>query len=698
MKKKILTGLLSSCFIVPSVFCLSACNQSPEIEFKVTDGYVQYYDGTTWKQLISIEQLEGTDADVWTIGDDGFWYRNGEKTDNKSTGDVGATGNGIKTIAPSTDPSKTDETKTTYIITLDDDSSYEFTVQNGTNGSNADVYTIGDDGYWYKNGDKTEYKAIGDDAAKYTIGLDGYWYKNGQKTKYKAIGADGDQYTIGNDGYWYKNGDKTDYQAIGQDATAATYTITYDYGKAAELFKTSQESDSINSSQWLTTLPEIKEEYADAFLGWYIEGTNKQINKYDFVGGSVTLEAKFDAEKTGVSGCYKQGKYVMTWQELLEAYPAAFLSSNTEIKGDTSYVNYRSYLLSLEGELVIDSSITKIGKGAFADCDQLTKVVIPNTVSSIGKNAFYECLMLEKIDMPDSVTTLEDSAFAGCIALKSAKLSAGLTSTANNSFYGCTSLSEVQLPDSIVTVGSYAFYGCSSFKTIKLPKTTTTIMNNAFEDCVSLEELEIPESVTAISPFAFNNSAIKELTIPENLKQIYAGTFLGLKDVEKINFNSINMNDLSYNSDMDVFENVGANVDTVVINIGANVEKIPNYLFNLYRTTADNDDYDTKFVVNFSSAVKCTSIGISSFGHLETAESVILPNHITSIGRYAFGYWYDLTSVYFYGTEEEWNAITIDESDSYFPDATKYYYSATKPSAEGNYWHFDVDGKTPLAW
>ena len=33
---------------------------------------------------------------------------------------------------------------------------------NGNNGKDADVWTIGDDGFWYKNDVKTDYKAIGD--------------------------------------------------------------------------------------------------------------------------------------------------------------------------------------------------------------------------------------------------------------------------------------------------------------------------------------------------------------------------------------------------------------------------------------------------------------------------------------------------------------------------------------------------------
>jgi len=69
MKKKILTFILSICFIIPCMFVFSACSntQPADIEFKVENGYIQYYDGETWNNLIAIADLEGEDG----IGIDG---------------------------------------------------------------------------------------------------------------------------------------------------------------------------------------------------------------------------------------------------------------------------------------------------------------------------------------------------------------------------------------------------------------------------------------------------------------------------------------------------------------------------------------------------------------------------------------------------------------------------------------------------
>ena len=56
-------------------------------------------------------------------------------------------------------------------FTLSNGESY--TITNGVDGTNAVVWTIGSDGYWYKDGNKTEYKAIGVDGKDGQDGKDG---------------------------------------------------------------------------------------------------------------------------------------------------------------------------------------------------------------------------------------------------------------------------------------------------------------------------------------------------------------------------------------------------------------------------------------------------------------------------------------------------------------------------------------------
>lgn len=105
----------------------------------------------------------------------------------------------IDKIKTSTDKgssiSKVEPTTTGIKITMSDNTVYE--INNGKNGA---TWTIGEDGFWYKDGAKTTYPARGEKGDKGDKGDTGTSGGNGSS----------DVYTPGDDGYWYKNGVKTD--------------------------------------------------------------------------------------------------------------------------------------------------------------------------------------------------------------------------------------------------------------------------------------------------------------------------------------------------------------------------------------------------------------------------------------------------------------------------------------------------------
>ncbi len=221
-----------------------------------------------------VKALEDKDYHVWTIGEDGFWYDNGKKTDYKAVGQNGVNGKDGAQWTIGTDGFwYKDGEKTDYVAIGRDGKTGAMGPQgpqgpagatgaSGQNGKDADVFTIGVDGYWYKNGqiyldeNGKQVKAVGQDGADgakgtdgtdgvdgkdadvWTIGPDGFWYKNYVKytddngNPVSAVGKDGadgksgndgvdgkdaDVWTIGTDGFWYKNNEKTDFRAIGKD-------------------------------------------------------------------------------------------------------------------------------------------------------------------------------------------------------------------------------------------------------------------------------------------------------------------------------------------------------------------------------------------------------------------------------------------------------------------------------------------------
>jgi tetratricopeptide (TPR) repeat protein len=92
-----------------------------------------------------------------------------------------------------------------------------------------------------------------------------------------------------------------------------------------------------------------------------------------------------------------------------------------------------------------------------------------------------------------------------------------------------------------------------------------------------------------------------------------------------------------------------------------------------------------------------TSIGSYAFYDCSSLTSVVIGDGVTSIGAWAFYDCTSLTSVYYKGSASDWNNISIDEYNYALTKATRYYYSESQPTEEGNYWYYDENGKV-VVW
>ncbi len=652
MKKKFLTFILSICFIIPCMFMLSACTTTPaKIEFKVENGYIQYYDGESWNNLITIESLkglpgdDGEDADVWTIGQNGNWFKNGQDTGNQAVATDGQPGNGIKSITK--DDTNSTKQKTIYIIELDNGTKYSFEVINGLDGSDGDdaeapTISISDDGYWIINGEETDKKAIGTDGSAgkdadvWTIGENGNWFKNGQDTGNQAVATDGENGKDGTNGTsyyvhiryadqkptstttlkttasawmgiysgtsktapssysqytWYciKGTDGED----GKDTSYATYTISYDYGSAEYLFGRpigvlQDIQTEIKSTEWITIMPEIKQnEYSDAFLGWFIKDSNKRIDKYDFIGGNVVLEARFDYEKLGLAGFYDNGKFV-SWEDIPSVYEVTNL-----IEGNT----LKSFPIYKKGQLILDDSITAIADETFSNC-KITAIKIPEGVNSIGKEAFAGCTLLTTINLPNNISTISEYMFGNCTSLKELDLT-NIVTIEDNAFYKCEALTNIKWSEDLTAIGEYAFNDCVSLETINLPSKVESLGAMAFSGCEGLKSIELPDSLNSIGQHAFSGcKSLTEIEIPQNITTLDIGLFYNCSNLKEVtitgeittikkwafsscaSLTSIIIPDSVITIEEDVFENCG-NLTTITF------EEKEGYKWQVY----DNNDW-----------------------------------------------------------------------------------------------------------
>ena len=357
-----------------------------------------------------------------------------------------------------------------------------------------------------------------------------------------------------------------------------------------------------------------------------------------------------------------------------------YFGHNLYIKEDGKY--------ELVTDLVIPDTVTEIKNYAFDGCKSLTSVSIGNGVSSIERDAFLYCSNLISIVIPDSVTNIGDYAFSDCISLTSVTIGNGVTSIGYNAFRNCRSLTSINIPDSVTSIGGSAFIGCSSLTSVTIPDSVTSIGNYAFRNCRSLTSVTIPDNVTSIGIGAFEGcSSLESIVLP------FVG---GNAEAEVVgsttSFGYVFGTD-SYAGGVATTQYWGN-----VINGGYNVYYIPE---TLKEVTIKNGIIIQWSFQNCSNSMNVildngvTQIGPSAFVDCKGLNSIVIGNNVSSIESSAFNNCTGLKSVYYKGTAEEWNNITIYNNNSEnapLINATRYYYSETQPTEEGNYWHY-VDGK-----
>lgn len=346
--------------------------------------------------------------------------------------------------------------------------------------------------------------------------------------------------------------------------------------------------------------------------------------------------------------------------------------------------------------VTISNGVTSLGLGAFAECTSLTSIEIPDSVTSLGPLAFQECSSLASVKLPDRVTSLgyslfngcsslravtipegvtsiEDWMFSGCSNLTSVTIPENVTSIGGSVFSGCRSLTSVTIPDSVTSIGSSAFYGCNSLTSVTIPNGVTSLENYVFSQCRGLTEVTIPEGVTSIGDEAFLNcNSLTSVTIPEGVVSLGASVF-----EECTSLTSVTIPDSVTSIGEGAFYNC----------IGLSSVAIPDGVTSLSKDVFLGCIDLTSIVIPDG----VTSIGDSAFQWCDCLASIVIPDSVTSIGTDTFRGCYSLTDVYYAGTEEEWEQISIDSGNTCLTNTMIYFESSGAEDENPAGW-FEVDG------
>ncbi len=166
--------------------------------------------------------------------------------------------------------------------------------------------------------------------------------------------------------------------------------------------------------------------------------------------------------------------------------------------------------------------------------------------------------------------------------------------------------------------GSTPWYGYrNSIRSVTVWEGVTSLGNYAFYNCINLTEVALPEGITEIPPSAFAGcSKLNELEIPDTVTSIGSAAFRRCSSLSHIT--------------------------------------LPEGLESIGSNAFDNCATLTEITL----PVGVTTIGEQAFAGCNRLATVSLPNTLTHVGSSVFT-GTALTKVLFYGTQEEWEALSL---------------------------------------
>lgn len=311
-------------------------------------------------------------------------------------------------------------------------------------------------------------------------------------------------------------------------------------------------------------------------------------------------------------------------------------------------------------------TVTAIGEGAFAGCDNLQSVTFPKNaeLTSIGSYAFAECHSLKSVKLPDTVEEIPAGMFAFCHSLESVTFGKNTKVIGNEAFRECSALSEITLPDTLTDIGDFVFYMCTSLQNISIPESLSCLGGYTFMGCVNLTDFSIPDTLIDFGDGTFSgclslknitvdpdnptytvkdgviyskdetelyfyppSDTADSFTVPEGVKTIHDCAFFKCENLKEVIF-------------PDTLEVIGAGAFDYCTSLS--YAKIPESVTTIYSTAFA--DCSSLASVTFEGADNETegegvplTIGDHAFIACTNLKEVVLPKRTESIGEYAFG-------------------------------------------------------------
>ena len=363
-------------------------------------------------------------------------------------------------------------------------------------------------------------------------------------------------------------------------------------------------------------------------------------------------------------------------------------------------------------EVTIPKSVETIGISAFAGCSSLTKVTIPEGVTSIGDTAFAGCSGLTEVTIPKSVESIGKQAFDDCDALTTVyyggsktdwgKISIG---SDNDPLTKANIICAIQESNGFaytVTGDEATITGYTgSARSLAIPselggKPVTAIADKAFYG-YGTPNIYIPKTIKAIGEDAFRNTSGSDVRFIcyEGTENEWANIAVQkgneeldpehADDTPWFRLYECNLSgDMVYQASDDAATLVRYFGSDSKVDIPAELggKPVTEFAFGAFGYCSSLTEVTIpKSVTSIgewafegcSSLTKAIipegvmSIGVGAFRFCSSLTEVTIPKSVTSIGKWAFDECEALATVYYGGTQEDWDALKKNIDDNNTP-------------------------------
>lgn len=398
------------------------------------------------------------------------------------------------------------------------------------------------------------------------------------------------------------------------------------------------------------------------------------------------------------------------------------LTSVTIPNSVTAISNFAFYECTKLTSITIPDGVRQIGEYAFYYCTKLTSITIPNSVVWIDRDAFAKCTSLTEvnylgtlgewydIDVADgngklfdaNITSFPSENFTWEFDEETATLTLTGTGEIPDYYYEddwggyyCgirpwediigNDVKHIVINEGITYIGAYAFAYSDSLETVTM-SSVATIAYDAFYECVNLKTLTTSNSLKVIGDDAFYKCDKLTYIYYSGTQEEWNQVSIGDHWNDEMDYVKVYPSDYVVNSDYGTFQGITGG-DTVSWTFDANtytltisgegkmgVDFAKNLLAPIYKYVGfrpwENYKFDIKRVV-ISDGV--TGVGMNNFRFFPNLTEVVISASVTEIDDSAFQTCDAITDVYYTGTEDQWNSITVGTYNDSLLNATIHY-------------------------